>query len=161
MNKVLTNLFIFLAGAVVGSGITYYLLNREDQYEIISGEETDESESDDEDSSNEEYSDIIIDNGYATDTKKEVDDKMENRPYVIPPDEFDMMDYDTSSLTYYADGVLADECNNKIDDIDEIVGLESLEHFGEYEDDSVFVRNDKLKIDYEILLDVRRYEDAL
>jgi len=161
MNKVLTNLFIFLAGAAVGSGITYYLLNREDQYEIISGEETDESESDDEDSSNEEYSDIIIDNGYTTDTKKEVDDKMESRPYVIPPDEFDMMDYDTSSLTYYADGVLTDECNNKIDDIDEIVGLESLKHFGEYEDDSVFVRNDKLKIDYEILLDVRKYEDTL
>lgn len=161
MNKVLTNLFIFLAGAAVGSGITYYLLNREDQYEIISGEETDESESDDENLSNEEYSDIIIDNGYTTDTKKEVDDKMENRPYVIPPDEFDMEDYDTCSLTYYSDGILADENNDIVEDVEDTVGEESLTHFGEYEDDSVFVRNDKLKIDYEILLDIRRYEESL
>ena len=28
--------------------------------------------------------------------------------------------------------------------MDEIVGKESLNHFGEYEDDSVFVRNDRL-----------------
>lgn len=161
MNNSIINLFIFLAGAAVGSGITYYLLNREDQYEIISGEEPEKSDSNDENSLKKEYYNIITDNGYTTDTEKEVSDKMENKPYVIPPDEFDMMDYDTSSLTYYSDGILVDECNNKIDDIDDVIGLESLDHFGEYEDDSVFVRNDKLKIDYEILLDVRKYEDAL
>ena len=47
-----------------------------------------------------------------------------------------------------------------VDDVEEIVGEESLTHFGEYEDDSVFVRNDRLKCDYEILLDQRNYSDV-
>ena len=84
------------------------------------------------------------------------------KPYVISPDEFGEMedeDYDKVSFTYYADGVLADEYDEIVENIDEIIGEESLTHFGEYEDDSVFVRNDKLKCDYEILLDQRNYSD--
>lgn len=84
------------------------------------------------------------------------------KPYVISPDEFGEMedeDYDKVSVTYYADGVLADEYDEVVENVDEIVGEESLTHFGEYEDDSVFVRNDKLKCDYEILLDQRNYSD--
>ena len=45
--------------------------------------------------------------------------------------------------------------------MDNVVGLESLTHFGEFEDDSVFVRNDRLKCDYEILLDQRTYSDVM
>ena len=67
---------------------------------------------------------------------------------------------DPLSLTYYADQVLTDENNEEVDDVEEIVGEESLTHFGEYEDDSVFVRNDRLKCDYEILLDQRNYSDV-
>ena len=44
---------------------------------------------------------------------------------------------------------------------EESVGKESLTHFGEYEDDSVFVRNDNLKADYEILADKRTYAELL
>ena len=33
------------------------------------------------------------------------------------------------------------------------------DHFGEYEDDSVFVRNNRLKCDYEILRDEGEYSD--
>lgn len=84
----------------------------------------------------------------------------ESKPYVISPDDFDEEnDYETISLIYFADGVLADDAYRKIDDVDEIVGVESLTHFGEYEDDSVFVRNDKLKCDYEILMDTRTYSE--
>ena len=43
---------------------------------------------------------------------------------------------------------------------DDVVGMESLTHFGEYEDDSVFVRNDRLKCDYEILMDERTYSGS-
>lgn len=81
--------------------------------------------------------------------------------YVITPDEFaELEDYETHSLTYYQDGVLTDEEDNPIDDIDELVGLESLESFGMYETDSVYVRNERLKTDYEILLDMRSYSDV-
>ena len=49
----------------------------------------------------------------------------------------------------------------RIKDVDSVVGAESLTHFGEYEDDSVFVRNDRLKCDYEILMDTRTYSEIL
>lgn len=80
-------------------------------------------------------------------------------PYVIPPEEFDELDgYTPISLTYFADGVLSDESGAVIDDVQEIVG-DGLDHFGEYEDDSVFVRNDAKRCDYEILRDERTYEE--
>ncbi|MCM1090071.1 MAG: hypothetical protein NC413_04455 [Muribaculum sp.] len=85
----------------------------------------------------------------------------ENKPYVISPDEFgEFEDYDQISLTYYADQVLVDDGGDKIEDVDDVVGMESLTRFGEYEDDSVFVRNDRLKCDYEILMDERTYSEA-
>lgn len=81
-------------------------------------------------------------------------------PYVISPDEFGEIDgYATVSLTYYADGILADENGVIVDDVEEIVG-DALEHFGEYEDDSVFCRSDPKRCDYEILQDLRRYADV-
>lgn len=92
--------------------------------------------------------------------KKEVADV--ERPYVIPPEEFGEFDeYETISLTYYADKVLADDMDEVVEDVDYVVGTDSLTHFGEYEDDSVFVRNDRLKADYEILLDPRNYADVV
>ena len=79
-------------------------------------------------------------------------------PYVISPEEFDDNDeYETESLRYYEDHVLTDMYDNIIDDIEGTVGEESLTHFGEFEDDSVFVRNDDKKIDYEILLVEGKY----
>lgn len=84
-----------------------------------------------------------------------------DEPYVISPEEFGELDYEKISLTYYADDVLADEFDGLVENIDSIVGLESLNTFGEYEDDSVFVRNDKLRCDYEILKDLRRWEDVV
>ena len=110
------------------------------------------------------YASIIQKEGY-TDYSKTVEEKkgaaFVEKPYVISPEEFgEFEEYEKISLTYYADKVLADENDEEVDDVDEIVGEESLNHFGEYEDDSVFVRNDRLKCDYEILLDQRNYSDV-
>ena len=46
-----------------------------------------------------------------------------------------------------------------ISDVDNVVGKDSLSKFGEYEPDSVYVRNDREKTDYEILADTRCYSD--
>lgn len=98
--------------------------------------------------------------GFKADEKEQ--EAMSNRPYVISPEEFgENEEYERISLTYYADQVLADENDELIEDADDVVGMESLTHFGEYEDDSVFVRNDRLKCDYEILMDQRTYSDAI
>ena len=85
-----------------------------------------------------------------------------DKPYVIAPEEFgDLDDYETISLTYYADQILADDNDVIVDDVEDVVGFDSLNSFGEYEDDSVFIRNDRLKCDYEILLDQRKYSSVI
>lgn len=173
----MNNFFIFAAGAAVGSLITWKLIK--DKYARIAQEEIDsvkevfsrryseEKEAPDTDeSTNEpapeevaEYKNIINDNGYS---KVERVKTMHDKPYVIPPEDFaDDPDYETVSLTYYADGVLTDEDNCIIDpgEIEDLIGEESLDHFGEYEDDSVFVRNEERKTDYEILRDMSNYDD--
>ena len=82
------------------------------------------------------------------------------KPFIISPQEFGELDnYETSTLTYYDDKVLADSGDDVIEDIDEIVGEGSLTRFGEYEEDAVFVRNDILKCDYEILRSTVKYSD--
>lgn len=48
-----------------------------------------------------------------------------------------------------------------VEDVEDSVGFESLSHFGEYEDDSVYVKNDARKCYYEILLDERNYSDVI
>ena len=84
--------------------------------------------------------------------------------YVIEPDAFGEAEgYDEISLTFYADGTVTDDNDRAMseDEIEETIGKDSLSHFGEYEADSVFVRNDRLKADYEILKDLRSYADVL
>lgn len=102
-----------------------------------------------------EYAAMIHQEGYV------IEESDIQAPYVIEPEEFGGNDaYECVSLTYYTDGVLADEDGVVIEDIDDVIGISSLEHFGEYEDDSVFVRNDKLRCDYEVLLSEERYSEA-
>lgn len=118
-----------------------------------------------------EYATKLKDNGYVnysniTGSKEDIKEKeTENsmkKPYVIGPDDFgEVDDYDNISLVYYADQVLADEDDELVENVEEVIGYESLTHFGEYEDDSVMVRNDILKCDYEILLDKRKYSDII
>ena len=83
------------------------------------------------------------------------------KPYVISPMEFgEFGGYDTITLIYHADHILT--CDDEIvEDVEGCVGFESLTHFGDYEDDSVHVRNDRLRVDYEILLDHRKYSDVV
>lgn len=93
--------------------------------------------------------------------KKGVEPVEDERPYVISPDEFGEKDgYENVTLTYYADGVLTDYFDNVISNVDEVVGFDSLDHFGEYEDDVVFVRNEKMETDYEILRDLRDFNES-
>lgn len=85
-----------------------------------------------------------------------------DEPYTITPDEFgDREGYQQISLTYYADGILADEDDRIIEDIEGEVGSDNLEKIGEYEDDAVFIRNDLYRCDYEVLLDHRNYDDVV
>lgn len=185
MNGTLSKIFIFAAGAAIGSVVTWKLIKT--KYEQIAQEEidsikevytykkevTDEGEPDsEEEQADSETTELPHIRDYAAklqeqnyirysdSSREEVADVV--KPKVIRPEEFGEMEeegYDTISLTYYADGVLTDDMDNPIEDVEYMVGKDSLTHFGEYEDDSVFVRNDKIKADIEILLDMRKFSE--
>lgn len=112
-----------------------------------------------------EYNDLVEDFGYIPSTAKESEDEYcTDGPYVISPDEYGLHDdYDTENLTYYAlDGFLVNDITNEpIEDQEHVTGFECLEHFGEFVGarDTVFVRNDELKIDYEICKVNQRYNE--
>lgn len=83
--------------------------------------------------------------------------------YVIDPNdlgEYEKEGYSTVSYTHYSDNVLLDEMNDPVTDIDDFVGSDYKSHLGEYEDDSVCIRNDKYKMDIQIIFDSRRYADV-
>lgn len=97
----------------------------------------------------------------ARDKYKANHEEEEGNPHVITPEEFgENSHYDRITLTYYADHVLADENDEIIRDVEETIGFGSLNHFGEYEPDIVYVKNDILKCYYEITRDLRKYEDV-
>jgi hypothetical protein len=164
---------IFTVGAAIGSAVTWKYIKT--KYERIAQEEIDsvkevffkKKQEADEKAAYEEmarlYSDVRPEPTVERDFREEVE-HMEDGPRVISPDEFGELgdEYETMSLTYYADGVLADDMDEPIDDVDDIVGTESLNHFGDYDgdEDSVFVRNDRMRCDYEILRDTRNYSEV-
>lgn len=187
MKGILSNVLIFLGGAAIGSAVTYKILKT--RYEQLVKEEvdsvkevfarlsgvdiSDEKPADvvdcDEEPTDEDIANsIIASEGYASNNtekpQKGGPGPMESdRPYVITPEEFGELEdegYETVVLSYYTDGVLADDSHFIVEDIDAVVGADFAEHFGEYEDDSVHVRNDRLKTDYEILMEARAYKDV-
>ena len=111
---------------------------------------------------------IIDSNGYRnysntaieTDKKGGTADMELKQPYVITPEQYeDNVDYTKVSLTWYNDEVLEDDWGNVLDP-DDVIGSEALKTFGQYEKDSVFVRDDDEQIDYEVLLDTRSYKET-
>ena len=93
-------------------------------------------------------------------SKDEFQSPMYDDPFVIDPSEFgENPEYDTETLTYFADGVLVDDVDDVIDEPDIVVGLENLKIFEEFGATTVYVRNDIYKTDYEIIRDDWNYSD--
>jgi hypothetical protein len=87
-------------------------------------------------------------------------------PYVITIDQFaDENDhYDKSTIYYYEDDdVLADENEEVIIDVFKVIGDDALGSFGEGSRDPeiVYVRNDKLQIDYEVIRLSKSYRQTV
>ena len=218
MNRnTLIKAFIFIAGAAIGSVVTWKLIK--DKYEQIAQEEIDSvkeeyakfnklmrmeidacrriTDAHTEDETEDESNDEPDDDDYVEDDDRELtefeknqveyykltskyrsqsdDDKTDeegdgigddevpyiNGPYVISPDEFASSPpgFSACPLDYYKDGILADGWGVELD-IEETIGEDSLEHFGEYVDDVVHVRNERTQIDYEVTCDPRTYKEA-
>lgn len=86
-----------------------------------------------------------------------------DKPYIIKPNEFGEQDYDEVTLVYYANGKFTSYNTGDLMDefeIEDAIGdIDPSVHFGDYEEDSVFIRNDERGIDYEVLRDEDPYEE--
>ena len=181
MKSNMINFLMFAVGAAIGSAVTWKLVKT--KYERIANEEIgsvkevfsrrNKKEKEPEEIEHgtvahmletkpddvSKYADMLEELKY---NEKGENDMKNADPYVISPDEFaELDDYQTVSLNYYADGVVADDIDEVVENVGSLIGWDSLNHFGEYEDYSVFVRNDALKTDFEILLDTRNYSDVI
>lgn len=83
--------------------------------------------------------------------------RSEDEPYILAQHEFLTAEagYEQTTLTFYAgDGVLADERDDPIPNINEVVGDDNIVRFGYKSNDPrvLYIRNDKLSLEFEINL---------
>lgn len=97
----------------------------------------------------------------------EDDDYISEYPYLITPEmppygqkeDSDGNPYTKITLMYYEDGVIADTADEIIDDVDDVIGSESLRHFGDYPNkDCIYVRNDRMHADFEVCMSKLTWE---
>lgn len=179
MKGILINIAVFGVGAIIGGIISNKIA--EEKYKKIADEEIasvkemyhkkkvkDDIVEKEQEKTIAEYekqttpyktSDDIVEIKIKTDVER--NEVMINKPRVISPTEFEdnENDYDIQTLTYYNDDVLTDDVDNPYEDVEDIVGLEFKDRFGEYEKDTVYVQNDDLECLYEIQADERNYYD--
>jgi hypothetical protein len=97
------------------------------------------------------YEELVEEEAYISE-----DEAPPAAPYVISWDEFAsaVLEYDQDTLTYFEkDDILVDGRDDAVNDVDGTVGLANLERFGDQSKDNniVYVRNDKLGLDFEIV----------
>ena len=189
------NLLCFVAGAVIGSVVTWKLIEK--KYKDLADEEIesvietfknrkpritkDEVKETVEKVINkwkepkETVEDIVAAEGYSIENEEEIDEDDESNytvnvdndievvnPYVITPEQFgEYNEYGTKTLTYYSDNVLTDEIDNPItsEEMVTMIGPDALDHFGEYEDDSVYIRDEMNEMDYELLKSEKTFSE--
>ena len=189
------NLLCFVAGAAIGSVVTWKLIekkykdladeeiesvietfkNRKPRITKDNVKETVEKVINKYKEPKEIVEDIVTAERYSIENEEEIDEDDESNytididnddtvitPYVIEPEQFgEYNEYGTKTLTYYADNVLTDEIDNPItsEEMITMIGPDALDHFGEYEDDSVYIRDEMNEMDYEILKSEKKFSE--
>lgn len=104
----------------------------------------------------------IFEGGFSTDTVPQelVNERTGDRPYIISRQEFEESEFPQDSMEFYADDkVLADTQSEVVDDVEGLVGLETLESFGIGSGDMhvVYVHNPRTGMDFEIVRNMSSY----
>lgn len=119
-----------------------------------------------------QYNHIIDENGYIhydyshvlpkkEETKSKKPEVPQETGYIISVEEFgDIPEYDTMTLTYYADGIVTDDVDDIVEEHNILLGDDFEEVFRDFDASTVYVRNDWMKMDYEILRDDWFYKDC-
>lgn len=192
MNNLTKFILSFIGGAAVGAGIATIIFKNKEKKKIIKEQMAEDFDMPEPINDDEEeyapdiipdekppidvvyhklasvYKDGVLEEDYREE-KKGGEDTMSSIsvPYLISGTEFEdnEYDYEQVSLTLYSDGILADDEGNIVydEDIDEVVGKENLNHFGDDPDDpdTIYVRNDTEKRDYEVCQSLETYEDMV
>lgn len=175
----------FVLGAGVGGAVGYFAtkkyfenyLNEEidsvkDYYKSKAEKQENEPKTDKNDQKTDEnepnYKEMIEKLNYSgfSEKKKETpseDTVPDNRPFVISVDDYiGDQKYQKLGMTYFEkDGVFCDEDEQVVPDGMDLIGEHNLDKFGEYEEDTLFVRNVEQGCDYEVVLDDGAYADSL
>lgn len=178
MSKV-KGLLIFAAGALAGAfagariakkhyeelaqeeieEVRAYYKNKEEKIEEPKEVEEKVEEKSIEVEEKKEYDSIIKHGNYMTMEENEENEEDElcdsdDEPYIIDPSEFgNYGHYATQTCTYFADGVLVDDVDEVIEDPETLVGNYHVDIFRDFDATSVYVRNDWMKMDFEIIRD--------
>lgn len=162
MNRIISAVMIFAGGFALGAAAAYTYLQKDSIKRVNEQVESNrkhylerEAELDKDISEKAEKKALeLLTTKYNTESDPEYNPRREGIE-LIEPDEFGCEDgYETSFLTYYADGKLVfdgeDEPVNQ-NDIYKIVGPEALKNFGKWMPSAIHVRNHDYHKDYEIL----------
>lgn len=91
---------------------------------------------------------------------------MADRPYNIPPEEYEVYceadgTWNSEEYTYYADGYVTDSQGLPVspEDVIRCIGTEFPNWFGTYEDDQIWIRNDELRMDFSVVRDLDNFVD--
>lgn len=172
------NWFIFFSAGVVAGGVVGYYICKK-RYHIVKIEEISEPVKVDKAVVKKEAEEKIYEASYK---KHEVDGdedwdeaekvnpvEPEMVPYVISPDSYvtEHNDYAKIVLHYYEDNEVLEYDEYNLDkgddhfaDIGSTIGHDAVNHFGEFEKDTVYVRNEALGNDYEVLLEHCAYDEG-
>ena len=91
---------------------------------------------------------------------------MADRPYNIPPEEYEVYceadgTWNSEEYTYHADGYVTDSQGLPVspEDVIRCIGTEFPNWFGTYEDDQIWIRNDELRMDFSVVRDLDNFVD--
>lgn len=137
------------------------ILNEKYSDETEIEEKTDENEPD--------YAQIIEKMNYGEFFEKKTPAKIEEQPeekvipFVISGDAFagDLRHEKVSLYYFEKDGVFMNvETDDVLPNGMELIGEENFEHLGEFEEDVLYVRNDEMGTDYEVMLEHYAYAES-
>lgn len=176
------NSWIYFGAGMIAGGIAGYYICKK-KYNIVKLEDVEEKTSEsvavDKEKHKEEFQEEVYSASYNQ-RVREGDDEWEEAekvnpveptmvPYVISPEAFanEHSDFAKITMLYYEENEVLEyeEYNQEAGDdhfadIGSVIGFDAINHFGEYEEDAVFVRNEALGNDYEVILMHGPYDEG-
>lgn len=157
--SVASTIISFVAGGVIGSLVTFYVTRKKmrDEKEREIADVTSYYDELREVCTNTEMPAEDICDDHPRD-----DLPPEDKPYVITQKEYvEEMDFSKETVVYYEkDDILTDMFDREVV-IEDTIGRDALNHFNEDEEGAAYARNDKLGVDYEIILEHKSFASVV